>query len=65
MSASEAGHSSGGLAGSDARRPSRNKTLKSSNPELARYTDRLLEVDSNVISANGMLVADNRNSVWL
>ena len=46
MNASEAGHSSGGLAGSDARRPSRNKTLKSSNPELARYADRLLNVDS-------------------
>ena len=46
MSALEAGRGGGGLAGGDARRPTRNKTLKSSAPELARYADRLLNVDS-------------------
>ena len=46
MNASDARYN-GGLPAEDAAAPrSRNKTLKSSSPELARYTDRLIRIDS-------------------
>lgn len=44
MSASGARHN-GGMVREGERPRSRNKTLNSSNPELARYVDRLIEVD--------------------
>ena len=45
MSTSGAGHN-GRRLGTDLRRPSRNKTLMSSSPELARFADRLIRIDS-------------------